>query len=55
MNYVIFMIKYKESKVVKKCVRWINTLVVSRDNCDNVIKRKNSTGTLSIINRAYFI
>ena len=47
--------KYKESKIVKKCLRWINLLVVSRDKCNNGIKRKNPTRSLSIINRAYLI
>ena len=45
--------KYKESKIVKKCLRWMNLLVVSISKCNNGIKRKNSTGSLSIINRAY--
>ena len=40
INYLIFMIrKYKESKIVKKCLRWINLLVVSRDKCNNGIKK----------------
>ena len=43
--------KYKESKIVKKCLRCINLQVVSRDKCNNGIKRENSTGNLSIINR----
>ena len=48
------MIKnYKEIKIVEKCLRWINLLVVSRGKCNNGIKRKNSTGNLSIINRTY--
>ena len=47
--------KYKESKIVKKCLRWINLLVVSRGKCNNGIKRENSRGSLSIINRAYLI
>ena len=47
--------KYKESKIVKKCLGWINLLVVSRGKCNNGIKRKNSTGSLSIINRTYLI
>ena len=34
---------YKESKIVKKCLGWINLLVVSRGKCNNGIKRKNST------------
>ena len=44
-NYLIFMIKikYKESKIVKKCLGWINLLVVSRGKCNNGIKRENST------------
>ena len=41
--------KYKESKIVKKCLGWINLLVVSRGKCNNDIKRENSTGSLSII------
>ena len=49
------MIKYKENKIVKKCLRWINLLVVSRGKCNNDIKKENSTGSLSIINRAYLI
>ena len=56
INYLIFMIrKYKESKIVKKCLRWINLLIVSRDKCNNGIKRENSSGSLSIINRADLI
>ena len=56
INYLIFMIKkYKESKIVKKCLGWINLLVVSRGKCNNGIKRENPTGSLSIINRAYLI
>ena len=47
--------KYKESKIVKKCIGWINLLVVSRGKCNNGIKRENSTGSLSIINRTYLI
>ena len=47
--------KYKESKIVKKCLGWINLLVVSRGKCNNGIKRENPTGSLSIINRAYLI
>ena len=46
---------YKESKIVKKCLGRINLLVVSRGKCNNGIKRENSTGSLSIINRAYLI
>ena len=56
INYLIFMIKkYKESKIVKKCLRWINLLVVSGGKCSNGIKRENSTGSLWIINRTYLI
>ena len=40
--------KYKESKIVKKCLGWINLLVVSRGKCNNGIKRENSTESLSI-------
>ena len=47
--------KYKESKIVKKCLGWINLLVVSRGKCNNGIKRENPTGSLSVINRAYLI
>ena len=47
--------KYKESKIMKKCLRWINLLVVSRDKCNNGIKEENSIRSLSIINRAYLI
>ena len=47
--------KYKKSKIVKKCLRLINLLAVSRDKWNNDIKRENSTGSLSIINRVYFI
>ena len=32
--------KYKESKIVEKCLGWINLLVVSRDKCNNGIKRE---------------
>ena len=32
--------KYKESKIVKKCLGWINLLVVSRGKCNNGIKGK---------------
>ena len=39
--------KDKESKTVKKCLRWINLFVVSKDKCNNDIKRENSTGNLS--------
>ena len=45
--------KYKESITVKKCLGWINLLVVSRGKCNNDI-RENS-GSLSIIKRAYLI
>ena len=57
MNYLIFMITkiYKESKIVKKCLGWINLLVVSSGKCNNGIKRENSTGSLSIINMTYLI
>ena len=41
--------KYKESQIVKKCPRWINLQVVSRGKCNNDIKRKSSTGSLSIM------
>ena len=47
--------KYKESKIVKKCHRWINLLVVSRDKCNNGIKMENYTRSLSVINRAWLI
>ena len=40
---------------MKKCLRWINLLVVFRDKCNNGIKKENSTGSLSIINRVYLI
>ena len=43
---------YKESKILKKCLGWINLLVVSTGKCNNDIKRENSTRSLSIINRA---
>ena len=33
---------------MKKCLGWINLLVVSRGKCNNGIKRENSTGSLSI-------
>ena len=39
---------------MKKCLGWINLLVVSRGKCNNGIKRENSTGSLSKI-RAYLI
>ena len=42
--------KYKESKIVKKCLGWINLLVVSRGKHNNGITRKNSAGSLSNIN-----
>ena len=45
----------KEGKIVKKCLRWINLLVVSRDKCNNGIKRENLFGNLSMINRVYLI
>ena len=41
--------KYKGNKIVKKCLRWKNILVVSKDKCNNGIKRQNSTGNLSTI------
>ena len=41
----------KERKIMKKCLGWINLLVVSRGKCNNDIKRENSTEILSIINR----
>ena len=46
INYPIFMIKkiYKESKIMKKCFGWINLLVVSRDKCNNGIKREKIPG-----------
>ena len=47
--------KYKENKIVKKFLGWINLLVVSRGKCNNGIKRENSTESLSIINRTYLI
>ena len=47
--------KYKERKIVKKCLRWINLLLVCSGKCNNGIKRENFTGSLSIINRAYLI
>ena len=47
--------KYKESKIVTKCLRWINLLVVSTNKCNNGIERQNSTGSLSIIKRVYLI
>ena len=57
INYLIFMIrKYKESKIVKKCLRWINLLVVSRGKCNNGIKRENSTKSSRIKSvKVYFI
>ena len=42
---------YKESKIVKKCLGWINLLVVSRGKCNNGIKRENSTGSTIINNQ----
>ena len=47
--------KYKESKIVKKCLGWINLLVVSRGKFNNGIKRENSTGVVSIINKVYLL
>ena len=47
--------KYKESRFVNKCLGWINLSVVSRGKCNNGIKRENSTGNFSIMNRAYLI
>ena len=38
---------------MKKCLTWINLQLVSKDKCNNGTKRENSTGNLSIINRAY--
>ena len=35
---------YKESKIMKKCFGWINLLVVSRDKCNNGIKREKIPG-----------
>ena len=32
--------KYKENKIVKKCLRWVNLLVVSRVKCNNGIPYK---------------
>ena len=49
------MEKYNESKIVKKCLGWINLLVVSWGKCNNGIKRKGFTGSLSVINREYLI
>ena len=50
INYLTFLMKkYKESQIVKKCLRWINLQVVSRGKCNNDIKRKSSTGSLSIM------
>ena len=40
--------KYKERKIVKKCHRGIYLLAVSRDKCNNGIKREN-TESLPII------
>ena len=37
---------------MKKCLTWINLYVVSRDKCNNCIKRENSTRNLSITNSA---
>ena len=36
---------------MKKCLGWINLLVVSRGKCNNGIKRKNSTGSRIINNQ----
>ena len=47
--------KDKESKIVKKWLRWINLLVVSKDKCNNGTKREKSTGNLPIITMAYLI
>ena len=47
--------KDKESKIVNSCLRWINPYIVSKDKCNNGIKRESSTGNLSIINRAYLM
>ena len=52
-NYLIFMTN--GSKIVKKCLRSINLQVVSKDKCNNGIKREKSTGNLSIIYRANLI
>ena len=41
--------KYEENKIGKKCLKMINLQVVSRDKCNNGIKRENSTGNLSAI------
>ena len=35
----IYIYIYKESKIVKKCLGWINLLVVSRGKCNNGSKR----------------
>ena len=47
--------KYKEIKIVKKCLGWINLSVVFKGKCNNGIKRESSTRSISIINRAYLI
>ena len=49
------MKKYKESKIVRKYLGWKNLLAVSKGKCNNGIKKGNSTGSLSIIKRAYLI
>ena len=50
INYLTFwMKKYKENQIVKKCPRWLNLQVVSRGKCNNDIKSKSSTGSLSIM------
>ena len=61
-NYLIFMIKikYKESKIVKKCLGWINLLVVSRGKCNMALKGKFylSSGKelhFSTLNRTCFV
>ena len=38
---------------MKKYLRWINLFLVSKDKCNNGIKRENSTGNLSIINKKF--
>ena len=47
--------KDKESEIVKKYLRWINLYEVFKDKCNNDIEMENSTGNLSIINKADFI
>ena len=49
------MRKNIKKAIVKKCFRWINLQVVSRDKCSNGIKKENSTKNLSITNKAYLI